>query len=193
MAKKAIATAPAPAGVVGEVTVARVERAAHELRLTLDAAGNTLGAYDGEIAPIRDRYAPLIRRHGADIKAGKEALEGLLAAAKPGLFGRVKSKVIHGIKVGWRKTADAWAWPEESALVALIKKHCTAEQQETFLKTTTVGLKDAIPEAVRTTLGIGCTRGTDAPVVNETAPSTGAALLALLAQLPEPEPGHGQD
>ena len=190
VAKAAKATAPkpaTPATPAAPVTVQRIERETHGLRLCLDAAAETLGAYEGEIAPIRDRYAPQIRRHGAEIKAAKEVLERTLKGGQPSLFGKVKSRVIHAIKVGWRKTNDVWGWPDDAALVDLIRARCTPEQQAAYLVTTTVGRKDAIPEEVRTALGIPCTKGGDAAFVAETAPSTGAALLALLSQLPGEE------
>lgn len=173
---------------VGEVvTVPRLEIGAHRLRVLLDAAADTLSAYDGEIAPIRDRYAPAIRRHAAEIKGAREGLEKLLKTAPQGLFGKLKTRVLHAIKVGWRKTPDVWAWPDDEALVALIRERCTPEQADAYLVTTTVGRKDAIPAEVRKeVLGIACTEGKDAPVLTEIELSTGAALLALLAQLPKP-------
>lgn len=182
---------PREAAAPAVVTVQQVERATLALRVLLDAAAETLGAYEGEIAPIRDKYAPLIRRHGAEIGRAKDALLKLLGAAQQGLFGKVKSKVLHGIKLGWRKAPDVWGWPDDAALVALIKALCNPEEQAAFLVTTTVGRKDAINEAARKALGIGCTRGKDAAFINETAPSTGEALLALLAQLPEGAPVAG--
>lgn len=169
------------------VTMQRLEREVHALRQTLDGAAETLGAYEAEIAPIRDRYAPRIRRHAAEIAARKRGIGELIAAGVQ-LFRRPKSRVIHGIKIGVRKAADRWAWPDDAALVELIRARCTPEQQEAYLVTTTVGRKDAIPEAVRAELGIGCTPGADSPVVDEQAPGTGAAVLALLSQIPEEAP-----
>jgi len=169
----------------GPVTLPRIEREVFTLRQRLDAAAETLSAYEAEITPIRDRYAPQIRRHAADIAGVKAGLVKLIAAAA-GLFAKPKSRTLHGIKIGLRKDADRWAWPADDALVALIKAACTPEQQAAYLVTTTVGRKDAIPAPERKRLGIGCTPGTDTVVVDEQAPGTGAALLALLSQLPEP-------
>jgi hypothetical protein len=171
-------TAPAAA------TLQRIELEALALRRRLDAAAQTLTDYDAEIAPIRDRYAPQIRRHAAEIRQIKEGLLALIQAA-PDLFRKPKSQILHGIKVGLRKASDVWAWPTDPTLVALIKELCTPEQQDAFLVTTTVGRKDAIPPEARRAMGIGCTAGADTPICDEQATGTGAALLALLAQLPE--------
>ncbi len=176
----------APRGIVAvvPVTFARVEGVVFTLRLRLDEAAQTLAEYEAEIAPIRERFAPRMRRHGAEIGAAKAAVAKVIAAGAD-LFTKPKSRVVHGIKVGLRKAADVWAWPKDAVLVELIRTVCTAEQQAAYLVTTTVGKKDAIPTAERARLGIGCTAGGDEVVVDEQATGTGAALLALLAQLPQ--------
>ncbi|WP_295441560.1 hypothetical protein [uncultured Thiodictyon sp.] len=171
--------------VTGPVTLPRIEREVFALRQRLDAAAQTLSDYESQVAPIRDAFAPQIRRHAAEIAAVKVDLIKLIAAGR-GLFAKPKSRTIHGVKVGLRKEPDRYAWPADDALVATIKQLCTPEEQKAYLVTTTVGRKDAIPADARKRLGIGCTPGTDAVLVDELATGTGAALLALLAQLPVP-------
>jgi hypothetical protein len=172
--------APSPA------TTIRLESAAHALRTRLDATAQTLAEYEAEIAPIRDRFTARLRRHASDIRTAREAVLELIAA-HPALFVKPKSRVVHGIKLGLRKAADRWAWPADDALVGLIQERCTPEQQAAYLVTTTVGRKDAIPPEERARLGVGCTPGTDTPVCEEQATTTGEALVALLAQIPQEE------
>jgi hypothetical protein len=172
-------------------TLPVIEARVHALRQSLDAAAQTLAEYEAEVAPIRDRYAPRLRRHGAEIRSIRQRVLDLIAAA-PKLFVRPKSRVVHGIKIGVRKAADRWAWPAEDALVELIQAHCTAEQQAAYLVTTTVGRKDAIPPEARESLGIGCTPGADTPLCEEQTSGTAAALLALLGELPEELPEEAQ-
>lgn len=181
---------PAVTGpVTGPVTLARIEREVHALRQRLDAAAETLSAYEARVTPLRDEFAPQIRRHASEIQAVKVDLIKLIAAARE-LFTKPKSRTIHGIKIGLRKEPDRWAWPADAALVDLIRAHCTAEQQAAYLVTTTVGRKDAIPAEERSRLGIGCTPGADTVLVDELATGTGAALLALLSQLPADPPAN---
>lgn len=179
----------AGAGIVATVpvTFARVEGAVFALRMRLDEAAQTLAEYEAAIGPIRERFAPRMRRHGAEIAAAKVAVVKVVAAGMH-LFNKPKSRVVHGIKIGLRKAADVWAWPKDAALVDLIKTGCTPEQQAAYLVTTTVGKKDAIPVPERERLGIGCTKGADEVVVDEQATGTGAALVDLLAQLPPEAP-----
>lgn len=169
------------------VTLIRLETAAHALRTRLDFAAQTLAEYEAEIAPIRDRYTARLRRHASDIRIAREQTLALIAE-HPELFVKPKSRIVHGIKLGLRKAADRWAWPEDEALVALILERCTPEQQAAYLVTTTVGRKDAIPTEERERLGIGCTPGQDTPVCDEQATTTGEALLALLSQVTETQP-----
>lgn len=169
------------------VTRDQIEREVYALRTRLDAAAETLTAYEADLAPVRERYAPRIRRHAAEVRTARERLLKLLTRAPRDLWGKVKSRVIHGLTVGWRKGADKWAWPDEDALVALIRERCTPEQVAAYLTTTTRGRKDAIPDPVRAeVLGIGCTRGEDASFVSESAPGTAEALFALLAVVDPP-------
>ena len=179
---------PSPPPTPGPITRELIEREVYALRAKLDAAAETLTAYEGDIAPVRDRYAPRIRRHASEVRAQRERLLNLLAQAPRDLWGKVKTRVLHGLTVGWRKGADKWAWPDEDALVELIRARCTPEQAAAYLQTTTRGRKDAIPNEVRVdVLGIGVTQGEDAPLINESAPGTTEALFALLAAV-DPAP-----
>lgn len=171
-----------------KIDAAVIELATHRYRQQLDSAAETLAAYDAEVTPIRDRFTPRLRRHAAEIQRAHDLLLGHLRQAPVTLWGKVKTRVVHGIKVGWVKSKDAWPWPADDALVALIRERCTPEQQETYLQTTTVGRKAAIPEEVRTqTLGLQCRPGTDTPVITEITTGTGAALLDLLSKTPDPQ------
>jgi hypothetical protein len=78
-----------------------------------------IGAIKGAVAVAKARQAKL-----------QAAIE-----AEPALFGKPKTQIFHGVKVGYRKGSGKIEWEDDAVLVARIKKLLPAAQAELLIQT----------------------------------------------------------
>jgi len=168
-----------------------VEMLAHSMRQRLDAAAQLVAEHDAEVALIRDKYAPRVRRFAAEIAGAKRALTAAIEAAR-GLFlhprAKSKTEVLHGIQVGYKSAGGKWVWPDEATLVARVKERLP-ERAADLIRTTETVLVSTLTEAERQVLGIHYDPPRDVVVVAEKGGSVEKAMEALVRSLPkEPQP-----
>lgn len=107
------------------------------------------GILQTRVQDLQDELDAAHKRHLKGIKqAVKKAAEAeaeLRAAVEgaPELFEKPKTRVFHGIKVGYRKGAGKLIWQDAKAVVARIKK-CFADQVDVLIKTDEKPIRDAL-------------------------------------------------
>jgi len=136
------------------------------------------------------------RQHLRGIKAalGKAAeAEGALRAAidaGPELFAKPKTRILHGVKVGYRKAPGRLSWDDPDQVVALIKRY-HPDQADVLIITKEAPSKQAllqisVVELKR--LGVQVTKDTEEVVVAPTDTEVDKLVDALLREAVDERP-----
>lgn len=80
-----------------------------------------LTALDRDLDLVKRKHMRELKRHVALTAETASALHNAIEAA-PELFEKPKTRILHGIKVGFRKGKGKIEWEDDAQLVALIKK-----------------------------------------------------------------------
>ena len=80
-----------------------------------------LTALDRDLAAVKRKHMRELKRHVALTAETQSALHSAIEAATE-LFDKPKTRIIHGIKVGFRKGKGKIEWEDDAQLVALIEK-----------------------------------------------------------------------
>ena len=103
-----------------------------------------LTALDRDLALVKRKHMKELKRHVALTAETQTALHAAIAGA-PKLFEKPKTRIIHGIKVGFRKGKGKIEWEDDAQLVALIKKKFPACMDDLIITTekpSATGLED---------------------------------------------------
>lgn len=95
-----------------------------------------------EMTAAKRRRLPGIKSAVATAKQMRDEIEGAIATM-PREFERPRTRIFHGIKVGFRKAKGVLSWADPARVVELIKKHFP-DQAEVLIKTTETPVKDAL-------------------------------------------------
>jgi hypothetical protein len=148
------------------ITFAEIEVACEDHRRDRDALAAQLQALEESVAALRNAALPGLRRQLTATADSRSRLATLVERA-PALFAKPKTRVVHGIKVGFVKTRDALKYPEDEALVAAIRAKLPA-QAETLIRVVETPVKDGLKVLDDVTLrglGVLVKRGSDEVVV----------------------------
>lgn len=132
------------------VTMTTIEERARYYAACRDDLGSRIHELEAEITAIRERYRQALLETLRSHKQAEDDLRATLEAA-PHLFTKPRTRVLHGIKVGFQKGKGGLKIADESATIKLIRKHC-AEQVDALIKTTEKPIKDALANLDDTTL-----------------------------------------
>jgi len=80
-----------------------------------------LTALDRDLAAVKKKHMRELKRHVA-LTAETELMLREAIMETPELFDKPKTRIVHGIKVGFRKGKGKIEWEDDAQLVALIKK-----------------------------------------------------------------------
>lgn len=80
----------------------------------------------------------------ARVRATYDELKASLSESRA-LFEKPKTRILHGIKVGWMKQRGKLEWSDESVVIELIKKNFP-DQLETLTRTKRSLVRDALAE-----------------------------------------------
>ena len=147
-------------------TLQEIEKLAEAFANALQEADDVRLEIEDQVARIkRVNIAKLRRRAGK----AKEAHDALLNALResPALFDRQKTRVFHGIKVGYRKQPGALTWQDDEKVIAKIRQ-LFADQTDVLIKTTEKPVRDALaqlPADSLKRLGITVADTGDVPVI----------------------------
>ena len=116
------------------MTMDRIERLAAEYAKRRDALRETVDTAQAAIDHVKRAYrADLRRRTGAAANARAELLAAIEAA--PGLFSKPRTRLLSGIKVGWRKRPGRIEVSDESAAIEAIRRKLGEEAAEGLIQT----------------------------------------------------------
>lgn len=88
-----------------------------------DDLGVRIKALEDEITALREKHRAGLLEALRAHKAAEDDLRIALAAA-PSLFDKPRTRVLHGIRVGFQKGKGGLEIADEEATVKLIRKHC---------------------------------------------------------------------
>lgn len=97
---------------------------------------------EAETAKLRRRRLPAIRRL-VDLAAnGRAELEAAIEESTA-LFKKPKTRILHGVRVGFMKGKGELQWADAATVVKLIRKHLP-DQAETLVKVSAAPVKAAL-------------------------------------------------
>lgn len=97
-----------------------LELAAEDYRGAIDRLTQLLTDLQARHQALVREAMPRLRQATIQARAMKDVLANRIQET-PRLFEQPKTRILHGIKVGWRKAPDAWSYPPDGALVAAIE------------------------------------------------------------------------
>lgn len=133
-------------------------------------------------ASIRNRWLPQIRERASDAAEAKAALQAAVEES-PELFKKPKSRLLHGIKLGFAKAKGKLLIANEEAVVKLIRRHFP-DRFDTLVKVTEKPLKDPLARLTGDELkklGVTLTNDTDEAFVKPADSAIDKLVDALLA------------
>jgi hypothetical protein len=109
---------------------------------TREDLGARVANLEEELEAIRKKYMPGIKRC---INTAADQSSRIRAAVEESreLFGRPKTIVLHGIKVGFQKGKGKLEWEDDEIVVRLIERHFP-DQAEVLIKTVKKPRKDGL-------------------------------------------------
>lgn len=164
-------------------TLADLEVATEDYRACYDRLNTLLERLQAEQETIVNRHIPAIRQATIRVKEAERHLRTLILDGR-GLFVKPKTRISHGIEIGYRKQPDETRYPPVAALIITIKA-LLPEQSKVLVNTTEVLNKAAIKELDQDTLrqlGITISPGQDALVIKPIGGEVDRIMKALLGE-----------
>ncbi|MFA7465061.1 MAG: host-nuclease inhibitor Gam family protein [Syntrophales bacterium] len=168
-------------------SIEEIEQMAKEFSAEREKLSERVRSLEDETSALKRKRLPLIRAAVKTIRGKHDVLKVALEASK-GLFVKPKTRVFHGVKLGFQKAKGKISWPDDEVVVKLIKKHLP-EQAEILIKTTEKPIKDALanlPAADLKKIGVTVEETTDQVVIKSTDGEIDKLVDALLKEK-EPE------
>lgn len=147
-----------------------------------DALAEMVESLELEIAAAKKIHLPAIRHAAYETAAAKDALAAALDDGKA-LFEKPRTRVFHGVKVGWAKAKGSIAWASAERVVSLIRK-TLGDAAEDYLIMTEKPNKTALATLDATTLrrlGVEVVHAGDERVIKPTAGDVDKLVDALLS------------
>ena len=162
-------------------TLADVERLAARFARRRAELGGCVREVQAAIDAARDAGRPTLLRRTRAAAAARDELEAALAAA-PELFRRPRTRLLSGIRVGWRRPPARVEIPDEQHTVTAIRRRFGASSGQYLREKVSVarGAVRGLPARVLAALGVTVTEPDDAPTVvpaDSDLERTAAALL----------------
>lgn len=150
---------------------------------TLRRLSERVTALDADIAKAKKRHLPAIKRLAAAAAAQKTVLRAAIAVA-PDDFKRPRTRILHGIRVGFRKSKGKLVWVDAAQVIRLIRRHL-GDQAAVLIKTAETPVRAAIeklPAADLKRIGVSVKETGDALVVEQAEGEIEKLVDALLNQ-----------
>lgn len=170
------------------VTLADVERLAARYARRRASLAETAREVRTAVEAAREAGRPgLLRR----ARAAARARDELEAAVRRGehLFTSPRSRVLSGVRVGWRRPPARVEIPDEARTVAAIRERWLASDAARYLRTRTAVVRSAVrtlAAPVLEALGVAVVQPPDAPVVAAADDDLDRIVAALLDTTPAP-------
>ncbi|MGO1073196.1 host-nuclease inhibitor Gam family protein [Lysobacter sp. CA199] len=128
----------------------QIEETARRYAALRDDLGEAIGTMNTAFDAIKEKYLDRVRAALHDFNTAEDELHTLLRNAHE-LFGKPRTRIFHGIKVGFQKGKGGLSIQDETRTVKLIRKHLT-DQADALIRVTEKPVKDALQQLDATTL-----------------------------------------
>lgn len=125
-------------------TLSEIERVTKEFSDARRALSDKVGYLEEEIATLRRKYLPGIRR-AVDAAAEKQSALYAVIEESADLFVKPRTIIFHGIKIGYQKKKGTITWEDEGQVIKLIKKHFP-DQEDILIRTAEEPVKTALAQ-----------------------------------------------
>lgn len=161
-----------------------IERVAYAYRQARDVLREEATAANTAIeAAKREHLAPL-RAALAQVAALEAELRQAIETSPPTLWQRTRTRVVHGVKLGWQKLRGRVEFPDEAKTITRIRDLLPPDQAELLIRVRQSVHKPAVYDLTAgdlKRLGITVTDDSDQVVIRDLASELDRALEALLA------------
>lgn len=155
------------------------------------ALADLLNQIDAEQRAIITRRLRDVRLALADAAAAEDALRNAIEAA-PELFEKPRTRVLHGVKVGYQKGKGKVEIPDEAKTIRYIREKLPTDQAELMIRVTEKVERRAVMDLTAADLkrlGIRIIESGDQIVIKPVDSQVDKLIKALLADIPD-EPGE---
>lgn len=166
---------------MSDIDMQVIESAAKALAEARDELAARVQRLQDEQESIKRKLLRGLRNAVQRMRAEYEDLLGLVQA-KPGLFARPKTRVLHGIRLGWMKQRGRLEIDDPKRCVELIRK-LLPEQAAALIRTVEEPNRSALAELPAKDLrriGVVLTDDTETPFVKATDSAVDKLIAALL-------------
>lgn len=143
------------------------------------------GALRRRLMAVADELAPALREAAG---AERDCRDALISAVEdaPHLFGKPRSRTVHGIKYGWQAGKDRIEIPDEPRTIHLIRSRIDPAQQELLISRKESVYKPAVLDLTAKDLRLIGARqipGDDSVICKPISDSVDALVNTLLADM----------
>ena len=114
-------------------TLRDIENLGADYAGAIEDLGHTVAALDSAIRTIKAKSLPGVKRAAAKAAAAKARLKERVEASAL-LFGKPRTRIFHGVKVGFAKNKGSIEWRDEDAVIRRIKKLLPEDQVELLIR-----------------------------------------------------------
>lgn len=165
-----------------------IETACAEYRDRRDRLRALAADANDAIEAVKRAHLPALRAALAGVAEAESALRDAVQVSPGELWRRSRTRVIHGVKVGWAKARGKVAFDDERKVIDRIRKLLPAEQAALLIRVREAvhkpGVYDLTAGDLRR-LGITVEDDCDQVVIRDLASELDRALEALLAEIAE--------
>jgi hypothetical protein len=126
------------------MSMKNIENLARDLSDARGSLNERVRTYQDELERVKRRLLPGIKRAAEAAAQARDRLQAEIER-DPRLFGKPKSVIFHGIRVGYQKAKGTIAWEDGDKVVALIRKHFS-EQVDVLVKVEERPVKSALAQ-----------------------------------------------
>jgi hypothetical protein len=164
------------------VSIEQIEKKAQRYARAREELAELIAQMRAEQDEVKRRYMTPIRRTVAKAKERRESLYTEVEVS-PDLFTKPKSRILHGIRVGWRKAKGKLTFPDAAKLIAKIKQVVPPGEQERLIKVEEKPVRAELNKLDAGTLkklGVEVTADQDVPIVEPTDTEVDRIVDALI-------------
>lgn len=144
------------------------------------------GEVNDRIEEIKARHLPALRAALTDTADAEASLSDAVRTSDPDLWRRARSRIIHGVKIGWRKQVGKVEFDDEQKTIERIRKLLPANQAELLIRVREAVHKPSVYDLTAADLrrlGITVTDDCDVVVIRDVESELDRALESLLADI----------
>lgn len=163
-------------------TMVEIESLAKTLAGAREELAERLQRIKDEQEAIKRRYLQGVKNSVERVRAAHAELHDAVSAGKP-LFEKPKTRVLHGIRVGWMKQRGKVEYTDAAAVVAALRHVLGKEEAEPYIQTKETPIKDRLSELPAKDLKrchVTITDDTDAVVIKAAGGEIDKLIDALL-------------